>query len=100
MFALFCAHLTLEKLVKAHWVTDNISNYPPKIHNLNKIVAQTKLMLTEGELAFCADMNKFQIEGRYPDFVSGLKKRLTGKTTTNYLKQCQLLRKKLLNELL
>lgn len=43
IFSLFCAHLTLEKLIKAHWVKDNTSNYPPKIHNLNKLVAQTKL---------------------------------------------------------
>jgi HEPN domain-containing protein len=82
VFALFCAHLALEKLMKAHWVKDNASNYPPKIHNLNKLIAQTKLSLTQDELVFCADMNKFQIEGRYPDFVSGLKKKLTGKDTT------------------
>ncbi len=29
VFALFCAHLTLEKLLKAHWVKDNNENYPP-----------------------------------------------------------------------
>jgi HEPN domain-containing protein len=62
--ALFFAHLMMEKLLKAHWVKDNKGNYPPKIHNLNIIHAQTKLLLTEEELNFCADMNKFQMEGR------------------------------------
>lgn len=72
VFALFCAHLTLEKLVKALWVKDNTLNHPPKIHNLSKLIAQTKLVLTDVELIFCADMNKFQIEGRYPDYVSNI----------------------------
>jgi HEPN domain-containing protein len=30
---LFWAHLTLEKLAKAHWVRTNQENMPPKIHN-------------------------------------------------------------------
>lgn len=95
VFALFCAHLSLEKLVKAHWVKDNPTNYPPKIHNLNKLAAKTKLMLTDEELTFCADMNKFQIEGRYPDYVSDIYKIVSGKYTANYLRQCQKLRRKL-----
>jgi HEPN domain-containing protein len=66
VFALFCAHLTLEKLIKAHWVKDNISNYPTKIHNLNKLVAQTKLTLTEEDLSFCADMNNFRLKDVIP----------------------------------
>jgi HEPN domain-containing protein len=95
IFALFCAHLTLEKLIKAHWVKDNVGNFPPKIHNLNKLAAQTKLSLTDEELIFCADMNKFQIEGRYPDYVSDIYKIVNSKYTANYLKQCQKLRRKL-----
>ena len=95
VFALFCAHLTLEKLIKGHWVKDNSGNYPPKIHNLNKLAAQTALPLTDEELIFCADMNKFQIGGRYPDYVSDIYKIVTVKYTANYLKQCQKVKRKL-----
>ena len=95
VFTLFCAHLALEKLIKAHWVNDNTDNYPPRIHNLNKLAAQTKLQLSEEELIFCADMNKFQIEGRYPDYVSNVYKILKNKNCKKYLDQCQTLRKKL-----
>ena len=95
VFALFCAHLVLEKLIKGHWVKDNGSDYPPRIHNLNKLIAQTKLRLTDEELIFCADMNKFQIEGRYPDYVNDIYKIVKGKYTANYLKQCEKLRRKL-----
>jgi len=95
VFALFCAHLTLEKLIKGHWVKDIGGNFPPPIHNLNKLVAQTKSQLTDEELVFCADMNKFQMEGRYPNYVGDIYKTLNRDYTSNYVKQCQKLRKKL-----
>ena len=93
------AHLTLEKIIKAHWVKDNKDNFPPKIHNLNKLVSQTNLELTEVELIFCADMNKFQLEGRYPDFISNIYKIAKRKYTIEYLDQCKKLRKKLLEKM-
>ena len=34
MHSLFFAHLTIEKLLKAHWVKDNEEDYPPRVHNL------------------------------------------------------------------
>lgn len=98
--ALFFTHLVLEKLCKAHWVKDNTDNYPPKIHNLNKIIAQTKLKLSEDELIFCADMNKFSIEGRYPDYVSDIYKLVTKAYALSYFKLCEKLKKKLQRNLL
>jgi len=98
VFALFVAHLSLEKLIKAHWVKDNKPNYPPKIHNLNKLLSQTHLKLTSDEQIFCADMNKFQIEGRYPDYVSNIYKIANRKYAAEYLSQCRKLRKKLLGK--
>jgi len=40
VYCLFLAHLVLEKLIKAHWVKDNDSNYPPKTHNLVYLLKQ------------------------------------------------------------
>lgn len=74
VFALFCAHLTLEKLIKAHWVKDNPDNHPPKIHNLVYLISKTKLNASENEMAFLEQMNLFQIEGRYPDYRNNLYK--------------------------
>ncbi len=31
--ALFLFCLAIEKLLKAHWVTDNVNNFPPRIHD-------------------------------------------------------------------
>ena len=68
VFALFCLHLVLEKLLKANWVKNNISNDAPRIHNLVKILNETSLELSDEDKQFLSDMNKFQLEGRYPDY--------------------------------
>jgi len=51
--SLFWAHLVLEKLLKAHWIKDNESNTPPKIHNLLYLADKTKLSISqERQLTF------------------------------------------------
>lgn len=96
LYALFFAHLVLEKLCKAHWINDNAENVPPKNHNLNKLVAQTKLELTEDELVFLAEMNRFQLEGRYQDYVSEKRSVVNQKITSEYFNRCKQIQKKLL----
>jgi HEPN domain-containing protein len=49
LHALFFAHLVLEKLCKAHWVKDDISNTPPKIHNLITLIDKTKFQISEDD---------------------------------------------------
>jgi len=49
---LFFAHLTLEKLCKAHWVKDNAGDFPPKIHNLIILLDKTKLSFADEDLWF------------------------------------------------
>jgi len=66
---LYFAHLCLEKLCKSHWVKDNESNTPPKIHSLVKIISNTNLELDDELLDFLRQMDNFHIEGRYPDYL-------------------------------
>ncbi len=66
--ALFFGHLTLEKLLKAHWVKDNTEDYPPRIHNLIRLSNQIQLEFTQDDLLLLDKMNDFQMEGRYPDY--------------------------------
>lgn len=70
--SLFWAHLALEKLCKALWVKTNQNNSPPLIHNLLRIVTLTNEKFTDEQLTFLADMNTFQIKGRYPDYAESL----------------------------
>ncbi|MEO5571115.1 MAG: HEPN domain-containing protein [Bacteroidia bacterium] len=68
VMALFCWHLCIEKLLKAHWVKDNEDDYPPRIHNLTILHDQTKLNLPEEMQADFRVINFWNIEGRYPDY--------------------------------
>ncbi|MEO8148994.1 MAG: HEPN domain-containing protein [Bacteroidia bacterium] len=68
MMALFCWHLCIEKLLKAHWVKDNEGDYPPRIHNLTILHDHSKLNLTEEMQADFRVINFWNIEGRYPDY--------------------------------
>lgn len=99
LHALFFAHLVLEKLCKAHWVKDNVSNTPPKIHNLITLADRTKLQLTEDDRAFFFEMNNFQLEGRYPDYKNELYKKYKAVQTKKILDQVDTIRICLLKNL-
>ena len=66
--SLFFPHVVLEKLLKAHLVKDNLTNSPPKIHNLEFLVQQTELELTLDEELMLDKMGVFQMQTRYPDY--------------------------------
>ncbi len=68
MMALFCWHLCIEKLLKAHWVKDNEENFAPRTHNLTLLHDQTLLNLSEDTQADLRIINFWNIEGRYPDY--------------------------------
>jgi AbiV family abortive infection protein len=72
LHALFLAHLSLEKACKAHWINSNEDNIPPKTHNLIFILSQTTIELTDNQKEFLLELNRFQIEGRYPNQLTKL----------------------------
>ncbi len=68
VWSLFVGHLTVEKLLKAFWVRDNESNFPPRTHDLNRIARDTDLIFTDEEKEFLAEVSSFNLEVRYPDY--------------------------------
>ena len=66
---LFFAHLSLEKVLKAH-VCRVTADIAPRIHNLVRLAEIAKLNLQPTQLDVLAEMNAFNIEGRYPDSLS------------------------------
>ncbi len=68
--SLFFAHLVIEKISKALWIKYNQQNIPPKTHNLNFILSQTPLKLSEEQSEFLLNLNRFQLEGRYPEYIT------------------------------
>ena len=97
--ALFYAHLTIEKLIKAHWVKDNLGNTPPFSHELINLTSQTDLELTGTQLDLLRIVNSWNIESRYPDYKFSLYKTADNIYTGKQLKNIELLRTCLLERL-
>lgn len=67
---MFFAHLALEKILKAH-VCKKTEKLAPKSHNLVRLAETAELQLKPQDLDILAEMNEFNLEGRYPiTFVS------------------------------
>jgi HEPN domain-containing protein len=96
---LFLAHLTVEKLCKAHWVKDNVDDYPPRIHNLARVLAATAVVLTPAQEVLIAELNGFQMDGRYPDYQRTVYSIATEAYTRQLLADTELFRQCLLSTL-
>lgn len=97
--SLFFGHLYLEKICKALWVRNNNGNTPPFIHNLLKLLPLTDTGLSDDDILFLDDLNKYQLSGRYPEYTFSLQKQTTKEYTVyciNYIKEISAcLRKKI-----
>lgn len=62
---LFFAHLSLEKILKAH-ICQTTNNLAPQTHNLSRLAAIADLSLTDVNRDLLAIVNGYNIEGRYP----------------------------------
>ena len=66
---LFFAHLALEKSLKAH-VCRHTRDLAPRMHNLVRLAELAKLQLDSKQIDILAEMNAFNIEGRYPELLT------------------------------
>lgn len=93
--SLFFAHLALEKVLKGH-VSGFTKAIPPKLHNLVRLAELAGLALTQEQVDILAEMNSYNLEGRYPDM---LLPALTVKEATAQLKRAEKVYEWLLNQL-
>ena len=98
VFALFCVHLSIEKICKAIWVKDNVSNFPPRIHDLVRIIEGTRATLTGDEKKFLKKLTEFQLDGRYPDYQFKIYKTCNKQFAAEVIERSELVRVKLLKE--
>ncbi len=92
---LFFAHLTLEKMLKAH-VCRHTQDLAPRIHNLVRLAELAALPLSEAHIDILAEMNAFNIEGRYPDTLMPL---LSQGEARGYLRRAEEVYQWLMNQL-
>jgi HEPN domain-containing protein len=63
---LFFVHLALEKALKAQFCR-HARELAPRIHNLVRLAELAEIKLSETQIDVLAEMNTFNLEGRYPD---------------------------------
>lgn len=97
--ALFMYCLAIKKWLKAKWIADNPSNYPPRIHDLLSIYGETDLQFDADQLDFMSAVNRWNFEGRYPDYKFSLKKLATQDYMNKQVPKLENLKQCLLNEL-
>lgn len=89
-WALFIAHLTLEKLLKAIYAKLNKeSPYPPKIHNLNILAERCNIELDERKTKILMTCNSFNISARYEDYKNEFYERCTEEYTSEQIKNIE-----------
>lgn len=83
-YALFFGHLTLEKLLKAIFVS-KFDESPPFTHRLTYLAEKTGLSLSPERLETLEIVTDFNLEARYPDEKFSFHKKCTREFTETYL---------------
>ncbi|MBN2683436.1 MAG: HEPN domain-containing protein [Bacteroidales bacterium] len=96
--SLFFAHLVIEKICKALWIKSNEGNVPPRTHNLNYLISATPIKLNDEMSEFLLSLNRFQLEGRYPDYLTKLNNICNKSFTNAMIDETNILRKWLLEK--
>lgn len=60
----------IEKICKALWIKHSEENVPPRTHNLLHLLSTTPIELNDEKSEFILSLNRFQLEGRYPDYLT------------------------------
>ncbi|MGN1318052.1 MAG: HEPN domain-containing protein [Lachnospirales bacterium] len=73
----FMCHQTIEKMLKAVIEKQQVSDIPPKIHNLLRLANIAKITLPDKYVKLISYLNPLNIEARYPTYKNNLAKILT-----------------------
>ncbi|HOO73500.1 MAG TPA: HEPN domain-containing protein [Spirochaetota bacterium] len=84
---LFYIHLTIEKIIKAYYVSMK-HKHAPYSHNLLYLFKESGMDISEPDKKILAEINEFNIECRYPDEQFLIYKKATRGLAKKYLKEC------------
>jgi HEPN domain-containing protein len=94
--SLFFTHLTLEKISKAIFVKFSNEIYPPKTHDIVKLLSSTNISFEDEIIIFLKAFNVYNLEGRYPDYLGNIYRTITKEKTSELIKRAGEIRKCLL----
>jgi HEPN domain-containing protein len=96
--ACFFVHLSIEKALKAYFVSQNRA-HAPYVHNLPVLAKLTNLPLTARQLKLLVEINDFNLRCRYPDDSYSIYKKANRAKTEDLLAKAGELRTWILEQL-
>ena len=97
-YALFFAHLSLEKILKAIFVYQK-KEVPPYTHRLVYLAESLSLDLNPEQMDLLETVTDFNLEARYPDEKFSFKKKCTRGFTERYIEKIQEMKEWLMKKL-
>lgn len=86
LYVVFCCHLALEKMLKAH-VTEVTQAIPPKTHDLAQLISIIGLQVPQAYLTFIGQINSSSLPARYPSDLQQAIQDYPEPVAHNYLQQ-------------
>lgn len=83
LYVLFTCQQSVEKMLKA-LIVENTKSFPPKIHDLVKLLNLTGIDADQEEKEFLAKLNYYYLETRYPRELSEISKQVTKQTAITF----------------
>ncbi len=90
LYVLFTCQQSIEKILKA-LVTKNTKQFPPKTHDLLKLVGLSKIDIDKTKKEFLLRLSFYYIETRYPQEIAKISKDINRKMAFEYLKNTKAL---------
>lgn len=78
---------------------NNLSDIPPRTHNLKKIADESNYLLSEDESILLLEINDFNLEARYPDYKFDFHNKCTKEFAEAYLGKIKELYKCILSQI-
>jgi HEPN domain-containing protein len=83
LYVLFTCQQSIEKMLKA-LIVKNTKSFPPKIHDLVKLINIAKIDIETEQKEFLAKLNYYYLETRYPRELSEISKQIKKDTAVNF----------------
>jgi len=83
-YCLFLCHLSLEKFLKS-LAAREMKDHPPFTHNLLYLAGKAGIQLSKSQIELLDQINKFNMEARYPEDLKDFYKKVDKVCTREYL---------------
>jgi len=89
-YALFFAHLAIEKILKAIYVSIK-NEHAPYIHNLQRLAELSDIHLDDAQRDALIKITSFNLESRYPDEKRSFRKKCTEEFTKKEIEETEVI---------